>query len=415
MKESCVLEFKQEITDTFLKTVSAYANFNTGEIKFGIDNNGNICGIPNPDEARLVIENKINDSIYPRPEFSLNLEPNGVITLKVFVGKAKPYFWKNKAYRRSDTSTIEVDQTEMKRLILEGENICFENLYHEKNNLTFNLLEEKLREKKGLQNLTSDTLRTLDLYDINGKANNAAAIFADENDFSGIDIAHFGDSISIIKDREVLKNISVLSQYDKAVTLYKKYYQYEIVAGVDRILVENIPETAFREALVNALVHRQYDTRSNIKIEMHPEKIIIISPGSLPKGLSKEEYLNGNISQLRNPIIASIFLKLGYIENLATGIRRIRESYADSVLSPSFEVFDNSISVSLPLLNAENSISEAEKRILLALHSGKVLSSGELAKITGFNKAKVLRLTKTLVNKNHITLVGNGRSTRYKR
>ena len=79
MKESYNLEFKEEISRTFLKTVSAYANYNDGEILFGIDDDGQLLGMKNlATEESLRIENMINDSLVPVPNFEISVEDNGV-------------------------------------------------------------------------------------------------------------------------------------------------------------------------------------------------------------------------------------------------------------------------------------------------------------------------------------------------
>jgi ATP-dependent DNA helicase RecG len=68
LRESKSLEFKEKMTSTFLKTVSAFANYGTGEVMFGVDDSGNTIGVPNVQEACLSIENKINDSLSPVPD-----------------------------------------------------------------------------------------------------------------------------------------------------------------------------------------------------------------------------------------------------------------------------------------------------------------------------------------------------------
>lgn len=114
MKEGRNLEFKREITNTFLKTVSAFANFGTGKILFGVDDDGNNVGIEDGENVSLAIENKINDSIRPKPDYSISInKKTKIITLEIFEGKNKPYFYKGKAYRRSDTATIETDHVEL--------------------------------------------------------------------------------------------------------------------------------------------------------------------------------------------------------------------------------------------------------------------------------------------------------------
>ena len=96
MRETRTLEFKESITNTFLKTVSAFSNYDGGSILFGIDDDGNVKGIPDPVQACLDIENKINDSISPQPNYILELQNNDqTIKLTVRPGEQKPYLYKS--------------------------------------------------------------------------------------------------------------------------------------------------------------------------------------------------------------------------------------------------------------------------------------------------------------------------------
>ena len=129
MRETRTLEFKETITNTFLKTVSAFSNYDGGTIVFGIDDDGKIKGLADAKQSCLDIENKINDSISPQPNYTLEIQNNDqTIKLTVKSGLQKPYLYKSKAYKRNDTATIEVDTLEFSRLILEGQNIRFEEL-----------------------------------------------------------------------------------------------------------------------------------------------------------------------------------------------------------------------------------------------------------------------------------------------
>ena len=98
MRETRILEFKETITNTFLKTVSAFSNYNGGTILFGVDDNGNVKGLPDVKQACLDIENKINDSISPQPNYTLEIQNNDqTIKLTVKSGLQKPYLYKSKA------------------------------------------------------------------------------------------------------------------------------------------------------------------------------------------------------------------------------------------------------------------------------------------------------------------------------
>ena len=129
LKESKNLEFKEKTTDTFLKTVCAFANYGTGTIKFGINKEGVIVGVDNMTQSRLDIENKINDNIDPIPDYSFEEDnENNILSLIVKEGKDKPYFYKSKSYMRRDTSTVEMDKYELKRFIMDVDNISFDSL-----------------------------------------------------------------------------------------------------------------------------------------------------------------------------------------------------------------------------------------------------------------------------------------------
>ncbi|MBQ9691355.1 MAG: putative DNA binding domain-containing protein, partial [Eggerthellaceae bacterium] len=315
MKENKNLEFKLAVTNSFLKTVSAFSNYDGGKIIFGLNDLGEIIGIKIPKETCIDIENKINDSITPQPRYSLSLtDKEQTITLEVKPGAHKPYFYRSKAYKRNDTATIEVDNLELKRLILEGEEKNFEELPSHNQALEFNVLENNLQTNMGITSISQDILKTLELYSDEAGFNNAAALLADKNSFCGIDVAKFGDTISIFQKRLTLEHQSILKSYEETVLLYRDFYQYEIIDGVNRRSVETVPENAFREALANAIIHREWDISAHIRVSMFDDRIEISSVGGLPRGINEESFLEGQISILRNPIIANVFHRLNLVE-----------------------------------------------------------------------------------------------------
>lgn len=414
MRENKQLEFKENIsTNTYLKTISAFANYDGGKIIFGISDNGVIRGIDNPIQACLDIENKINDNIKPMPRYTLDIQDNSTISLEVYRGQFKPYLYKGKAYKRNDSSTVEVDRLELNRLILEGNNLSYEEIASSFQDLTFIELENELKKVLGISFLTEDILRTLDLFTSDMKYNNVAALLSDNNQFIGVDIIRFGDTIDEIMDRETYDNISILSMLKNSVNMYKKYYQYEKIEETSRTIIDKIPEKAFRETIANALVHRLWDVQASIKISMFNDKIEITSPGGLPSGLSKYEYLNGQISLLRNPILGNLFYRLRYIEKFGTGVLRINNAYDNSILKPEFKVFDNSISIVLPLTISKELLSTEELSILNILKNNIKLSRAQISKTIGLSKDKTIRILNSLIEKKMIQKSGVGRNTKY--
>lgn len=415
MHESKTLEFKESISKSFLKTVSAFSNYNGGVIIFGIDDNGKIVGIQNPTASCLDIENRINDNISPQPNYTIVInKKDQTITLTINEGNEKPYFYNSKAYKRNDTSTIEVDSFELKRLILEGKNINYEQLSSTNQNLSFNFLEKKLIEHINLKAFNQDTLKTLNLYSEEYGFNNAANILSDENTFPSVDIAKFGDTINIIKKRLLLENMSILEIFDRAVKMYRDYYQYEKIDGSLRTVEELIPEEAFREALANALIHRQWDINAKVRISMFDDRIEISSPGGLPKGITEKEYLNGNISLQRNPIISNIFYRLGIVEVFGTGILRINYSYKNSVKKPLFTITTNTISINLPITKNNINLSEDEAKVFMVLSETKPLSISQIEPLVPFGRSKIKIILKKMEQEGIIKIIGNGKSTKYR-
>ena len=413
-RETRIVEFKETITNTFLKTVSAFSNYDGGTILFGVDDDGNIKGLPDVKQACLDIENKINDSITPQPDYTLEIQNNDqTIKLTVKSGLQKPYLYKSKAYKRNDTATIEVDTLEFSRLVLDGKNIRFEELPCKDQELCFEILHRKLKETVRIENFDKDTLKTLNLYDDVNGFNNAAGLLADKNHFPGIDIVKFGENISIIQKRSTFENISVLEVYEKAIEVFRDYYQYEVIQGADRKKMEKIPEAAFREAIANALIHRVWDVDSQIRVSMFDDRIEIVSPGGLPSGSTEEEYLSGKLSVLRNRNLANVFYRLGFVEIFGTGITRIKQLYVDGLIKPDFEVSENAIKIMLPVFEKNADLTKDEIIIYKLLSKTMLKPISEVAPYVPFGKSKTTKLLKEMCQKGVITVEGKGKSTKY--
>ena len=378
MRESRTLEYKENLSsNTFLKTISAYANYGEGKIIFGINDQGNIIGITDPVNGCLNLENKINDSLSPVPEFRLEIQENTIV-LTVYEGRYKPYLYKGKAYKRNDSSTVEVDRLEYNRLILEGCNQTFEEITSFNQQLTFAKLETGFIRVMGIEKISRDILKTLELYSDQSGFNNAAALLADDNQFTGIDIIRFGDTIDEIMDRESLENISILSQLEKTLQMFRKYYQYEKIEGVERKCIDKIPEKAFREAIANALIHRMWDIPASIKVSMYADRIEISSPGGLP-----------------------------------AGIMRINHAYRNALIKPSYQCFSNSIKVILPVIRENYDLNEAEQILVNILKGKEKMSRSEIEKAAEMEKSKAVRTLNSLIEKKILKKTGAGRGVRY--
>ena len=444
--ENRQIEFKREYTRNILKTVSAFSNYHDGEIIIGIDDDLNIIGVADPVSLKLNLENAINDNIIPRPYYEIHEEIMNnkvIVVLKVYLGENTPYLFNKKAYKRMDTSTVIVERHDLEALILKGRNQGYDELFYTGDNLYFDKLNIKLREQLSLGTLSKDILRTLGLIR-NEKYTNGAALLSDNNPIpaAGISLIRFeGDSVAQIKDRLILRNISILEMFDRSMEFYYKHInQREIIKDAYRKTVEDVPFIAYREAVANAIVHRNYLIEADVRIEIYDNRIEVISPGGLPIGITKEEYLDGRISIIRNKIIADIFVRLGIIERLATGIRRIREYYKDYRVTPEFIILDNSITVILPsvLLGSElieqvsertneriyerisermnervNVLSKTENKVVSYILKNGKINRTETERVLKLKKTYAVKTLNELIDKGIIVRVGSGRNTHY--
>ncbi|MCR5787012.1 MAG: putative DNA binding domain-containing protein [Acholeplasmatales bacterium] len=406
------LEYKEIVSKTYLKTVSAYANYNDGEIIFGITDDFKIVGVVNPKDACLNIENQINDSIKPRPDYMLKINTDNTISLYVRKGLNTPYRYNGKAYKRNDSSTVEIDGIEENRLVLERMNINYEELSISEDNLQFDYLGKHLKEAMDLSEFNLDTLKSLNLFNSKSGYNNAAKLLSDVNNMPGLDIVVFGDSINIFKKRITLSGKSILKQYYDALEIYQNEYVVEKIENGFRKKIELIPFDAFREVVANALVHRTWDIHANTKIEMHPDKIIISSPGGLMTDMTKEDFISGNYSSLRNPIIANVFRRMNIIEAFATGIKRVNEVYNNVIVKPIFNVTASAISVVLPVVD-QVELSINEKKVFESMKKNYLYNRLEIEHLSGYPKDTLIRLLNSLIEKGLIEKSGKAKATFY--
>ena len=420
-KENASLELKAKLSDSFLKTVSAYANYSDGRIVFGISDDGTIIGVSDEAKLRLQIENKINDSINPRPQFKINRQEIGdkvLIVLSVFKGKNAPYYYNQTTFKRTDTSTTPVDRSEIRHLVLTGIEQNYDQLISPETELEFSVLEAELKREIGLKRFSDDTLRTLGLL-VDDEYTRAAELLADKNknSRSATSIVRFGKTRSEFMDRKDLTNQSLLTQYQGALAMFDKWYApYEEVVDFRRIERIQIPREAYREGVANALINRRYDINGSVQVAMYENRIEIISPGGLPEGISETTYLYSQISIPRNMVLADVFHRLHIIEKFGTGIDRIRDEYASFPSQPEFEITPDFIRVVLPVVDYDSEPQEPSlgESILFLLSEKGALSRAEIEEYTGFKRTKVLEELKQLIDANKVEMIGSNRGTQYR-
>lgn len=418
--ESNNIELKESYSVSIFKTISAFANFRDGIIYIGINDLGYVTGVSDIKSLKIDIKNRINDSITPRPTYQLNtfiLEEKNVLEIIVNKGVNGPYFYKNTAYTRNDTSTIALDTHGLTELILNQKNLSYDQMISEQQNLTFEHLSKEFKKSLDIEDLNSSVFKTLGFYSQN-HFNHGAALLSDNGQINNsyIDIAKFRLDTTYFQDRITYSNNSILFYFENAIHFIRNYYpEIELIEGTKRIKQEIIPLVALREAIANAIIHRDYMIPSGIQIALFDNRIEIISPGGLPEGMTEELYYQGLTSISRNQVISYVFYRLGYIERFGTGIKRIIDSYKPFHIKPSFIIKDTQIKIILPVTFYDYKTLKEKDAIIAYLSAFPKASRAMIESNLGLEKATAIRKINTLIENDEIMKIGEGPAVVYQR
>jgi len=261
--------------------------------------------------------------------------------------------------------------------------------------------------------------RSLGFMNSDGFYTNLGLLFSDQCIHS-IKLAIFqGINKLTFKDRKEFSG-SILKQIDD-VFKYIEFFNRtrSEFSGLNRIDIPDYPIEAVREALLNAVTHRDYSYSSSTLISLFDDRIEFVSLGGLPKGITYNDMLLG-ISVLRNSRVADVFYRLHLIEAYGTGIQKIMESYDDFYSKPKIEVSDNAFKITLPNTNykhdftiKENTVTFDEQKVLDYLNGKYHSTRKEIEDSAGLSQATTIRVLSDLLGKGLIVRQGEGKSTTY--
>ena len=361
LMEGKTVEFKREYVDDIKKTAAAFANCDGGTVYIGIDDDGSVCGVPDADAAMLRVTNALRDAI--RPDVMMfvdcrctDMDGRAVVAVSVQRGTARPYYLRDKGIRpegvyvRQGSSTVPASDAAILTMIRETSGDSYEAARSVDQQLTFEYCSAFFK-KRGLT-LGTQQMRTLHLIGEDGTFTNLAFLLSEQCTHT-VKLAVFeGSKKTVFKDRTELSG-SLLEQLEAAFVYIDRYNRTRAeFQGLDRLDSRDYPAVAVREALLNAIVHRDYSFSGPTLISIFDDRIEFVSIGGLVKGMSLDDIMLG-VSALRNQNLANIFYRLRLIEAYGTGILKINESYADSAVKPSIEATGNAFKIILPNLNYE--------------------------------------------------------------
>ena len=426
--ESEHTEYKSVLNDKAIKTVIAFANTEGGTLVIGADDDGKPIGLASPDDELTRLTSMLRDSIKPDILMlvSSNIELRAdvpVIVVRVGRGVKRPYYLASKGPRsegvfvRKGAASIPASDAAILQMLRESEGDSFEVRRSLNQELTFDYAAEEFAAK-GLP-LGQGELRTLGAVDAAGAYTNLGLLLSDQCPPTVKSARFSDDARNTFTKREEYEG-SILKQLADAYGFLEGCNDYRTdFAGLDRIDHHDYPPVALREALVNAIAHREYALSGPTLISAMPSSVQIVSLGGLPAGLEEAD-LKAHISMPRNRGLANVLFRLERIEAYGTGIERMRNSYRGSGCALDISVTANTFAVTLPNRNAATNRhvpvlqgNDATARVLELLAGGPK-SRKDIQDQLGLSQSGALRALRMLMETGSVIKEGSGRNTTYR-
>lgn len=443
-RESETVELKEVFVDDIKKEIIAFANCNGGKLYIGVQDDGIVVGLDDPDATALQISNMVRDAIKPDITMFLHyetLEENGkkIVAVDIQRGTDRPYYIAKKGmrpegvYARQGYLAVPATDAAIRQMIKETDGDRFEAMRSMNQELTFETTEKEFQLRKvefGMQQM-----RTLKLIDQDGLYSNLAMLLSDQCVHT-IKVAVFqGKDQTVFKDRREFAGALMKQMNDVYDYIDFHNQTHATIEKLLRIDVRDYPEIAVREALLNLLVHRDYAFSASALISIYEDRMEFVSIGGLMPGIDLEDVMAG-ISVCRNQDLANVFYRLHLIEAYGTGISKIIGAYADEEEKPVIETTRNTFKIILPNINAmrekvrisepeakeENpetnkedtqELSSEEEQVLEYAGKHEDFTKNDVVSLLKVSASTAARVIRGLVERNFLKRNGKARNTYY--
>ena len=337
-KESQDIEFKESWRDEYLKWICGFANATGGTLYIGINDSGEVCGLHDTKKLMEDIPNKVRDLLGILVNVNIKKKDDKEYIEIEVDSYPYPISYRSHYYQRSGATNQELKGASLDCFMLRKQGRTWDSVpvpFFKKehlDNTAFELFRKYAKRSGRMDNddLNGDNEELLDkLRLIEGEyyKRSTALLFADDPEKfvtgSYIKIAYFKEGAHLIFQDEVHGNL--FKQVKSAIDLITTKYMRALVSyeGIQRVETLPVPREALREALLNAIVHKAYETFTPIQIAVYDDKLEIWNSGVLPENWTISNFLSKHRSCPYNPEIANVFFRAGEIEAWGRGIERI--------------------------------------------------------------------------------------------
>lgn len=366
--ENSTIEYQEldrltgKLPESFVKSVVAFANTDGGKLYLGVRDDGSVAGVEDPDAVMVQVCKVMHDSIAPdiMPYVSVQpLEQDGrqVVLVTVSVGSERPYYLTKAGlkphgvYVRRGSACMPADEHGIRRLIMKSAGLTYEGSISLEQELTFTTLNATL-SSQGLS-FGSEQQKILKLRDEQGRYCNLALLLSEQCRHT-IKVAYYqGADKDFCLDRHEFSGSLLTQLKEVSAHLNTLNRTSSSIVGLERREVRDYPEEVLREALLNCIVHRDYQYSASTIINVYEDRMEFISLGGLVEDWTVQELAMG-VSQSRNPQLASLFYRLKLAEGYGTGIAKILKNYPKVAPQSIFEMTAHVFKVMVPNRNAQD-------------------------------------------------------------
>jgi len=426
-KESQTVEYKQSWRNDCLKAVSAFANSDGGVLYIGLDDQGNLVGLKSVKKLLEDIPNTIRNKLGIIP--SVELDKKDVIKVTV-VPYSVPISYNGKYYLRSGSTVQELQGKDLADFLMKKSGSTWDDIVEERSG--FNEIDNDFIEKfkkyavDRIPSIIKETdntilLQKLNLID-NGVLKRASVLLFgnDPQKFYRQSVVRIGKFVSDteIQTTDIVKG-NLFAQLESTLEILRTKYllskiKYE---GIHRRDILEYPYEALREAIINALIHRDYSGTSQIQIRVYPDKLMIMNEGKLPPEVPVEKLKTNHLSIPRNTLLAEIFYYAGFIESWGHGTIKIVDNCIEQGLpEPDFSEENGVMTVTFykDKWNEENlkklELNDRQiKAVMYVKEKGKITNKDYKELIKDISRITATRDLTNLVEKGILKMVGIGK------
>lgn len=351
--EGETIEFKESFDEEALESIAAFANTRGGSVLIGVTDDATVKGVRPGKESLRDWANRISQSTRLNPRIAMvSWQDKSVVLIEVVESPVKPVPCRGRYFKRVDRSNRQMTDDDLTRLVLDKVGSTWDEIAETRAKLDdideqqvnkFRALcNEKKRRLIPSEGTTVGVLENLGLMK-EGKPIRAAVLLFGKGPqrwypSAMLKIGRFRSETVIVDDREIGGTLS--DQVDAALGYFREHLQtrFEFHGTPSRDVIWEYPLDALREAIINAVCHRDYLDVSQIQVRWHDDRLVILNPGGLPPPLNPEALRHEHTSRPRNRKIAEMLYYAGLIEKWGGGtLQIIRSCKTADLPDPQFE------------------------------------------------------------------------------